>query len=92
MSFDSWHDKFSTHKSNNGTKYNCRRKTKMCFLRRTVFKKPARTTLSYFTCGKHIPLSEAWSCWSSALFSVPPAVFISMPIARHVCQQSEKAP
>lgn len=31
----------------------------MCFLLWTILKKPARTTQSYFTCDKHIPLSEA---------------------------------
>lgn len=31
----------------------------MCLLLWTIFKKPARTTQSYFTCDKHIPLSEA---------------------------------
>lgn len=43
------------------------------------------------TFDKHILPSEASSCWSSTLYSVPFTVYISMPIAKCVCQQSEKA-
>lgn len=54
-----FHAQIQAEYIDNGTKHNCGCKTKMCFLLWTILKKPARTTQSYFTCDKHIPLSEA---------------------------------
>lgn len=64
MCSDSRHGLFSTHKSRpskstmgQNTTVDVKPKCACCY--EQFLKKPARTTQSYFTCDKHIPLSEA---------------------------------